>query len=226
MVKNKTILLFGDTHFPFHHQDTFEFLKAVKKKYKPDEVYCMGDLIDNHALSYHETNPDLYSPRDELELSVMCIEDLAKIFPKMTILSGNHDKLPIRKARSAGLPSRYIRSNSDVFNMPKTWEWKFEEIVITTDKKGLWLRHQFSSNPIEIALAEGISVAQGHYHSKGDMIWIKDKVNDVYAITVPCLIDDKSLAMEYNKLDKKRPVLGAVIIQNGVPEMIYMEKLK
>ena len=65
-MKHKSILVISDLHIPYHHRDSFEFLKALKKKYKPDLVVNIGDEIDCHALSFHDSNPDLPSAGDEL----------------------------------------------------------------------------------------------------------------------------------------------------------------
>ena len=37
-----------------------------------------------------------------------------------------------------------------------------------------------------------------------------------------CLINMKSLAFEYNKLQKTRPVIGTAVIINGLPKLIPM----
>jgi len=219
---NKIVMLWGDIHLPYHHPDAFDFLKAVKKKYKPTRVICMGDLVDNHAISYHESDPDLPSARDELEMAKFYMEELYMIFPKLDILQGNHDKLPIRKAKSAGLSSRYIKNNHEVFNMPKDWKWEHELILTLPNYGDLWLRHYFTTNIIDLAIKNNINMAQGHLHSKSDCTWIMNKDVCVWALTVGCLVDDKSLAMEYNKLDKYRPVLSVTIIKNGIPKIIFM----
>ena len=221
--KKQTILLIGDTHIPYHKKDLFDFYELVKKTYKPTEVIHMGDLIDNHAISYHESSAELRSAGDELNKSIIYIEWLAEIFPKMDILQGNHDKLPIRKARTAGLPSRYIKNNHDVFNMPKTWNWVNEKYLDMSDGRKLWLRHQFCTNPIYMALKHNVCVAQGHYHTKSELDWVMNKKRNVWALTVGCGIDDESLAYEYNKLDKDRPQLSVVVITNGLPKFVFME---
>ena len=41
--KNERILVISDMHVPFHHPDAFDFLRALKKKYKPDRIVCIGD---------------------------------------------------------------------------------------------------------------------------------------------------------------------------------------
>ena len=35
-------------------------------------------------------------------------------------------------------------------------------------------------------------------------------------------MDDKSLAMAYNKLHSKRPIMGAVFLENSLPVLIPM----
>src|SRR6056297_1129913 len=204
-MKRQVILLIGDTHAPYHHKDIISFYNTVKKKYRPNDVIHMGDLLDNHAISYHESDPDLYSAGYELEESKLFIKELSNIFKNMIILSGNHDNLGKRKAKSIGLPSRYIRDLKDVFNMPKGWEFKQEHKMLMSDNRTLWLKHQFCSNPIKLAMKYNVCIAQGHYHSIGCMQWIMNKQHNVFALTVGCGIDNNSRAFEYNRLDKEPP---------------------
>ena len=56
---HKSVLVISDLHIPYHHKDAFAFLKAIKKEFKPDTVINIGDLLDFHAISMHEHNPDL-----------------------------------------------------------------------------------------------------------------------------------------------------------------------
>ena len=45
----KSILVISDLHTPYEHPDVVPFLTAIKAKYKPDTVVCIGDEIDYHA---------------------------------------------------------------------------------------------------------------------------------------------------------------------------------
>jgi len=38
----KRILVISDLHIPYHHKDSIEFLKEIKKQYKPDFVVNIG----------------------------------------------------------------------------------------------------------------------------------------------------------------------------------------
>ena len=58
---NKKILVISDMHVPYHHKDSINFLKAIKKEFKPDRIINIGDLLDFHAINMHTHDPDLYS---------------------------------------------------------------------------------------------------------------------------------------------------------------------
>ncbi len=218
-------MLMSDTHFPYHHPDYLEFLVAVKKKYKPTEVFHLGDLVDNAALNYHEKIPEMNDQTFEMGETYEEIQRLAEYFPVMKILVGNHDKLPLRKARTIGLHSRYIKDNTEVFDMPKTWTFHNEVIVNMQDGRDLMLRHNLTKHPFKTAEHYETCYAQGHYHEDFLVWWKMDNKLNVWGATVGSLVDDTALAMEYNKSNLKRPVLGCMVVQNGVPKLIEM-KLK
>ena len=68
-MKNKRILVISDMHIPYHHKDSIKFLKEIKKEFKPDRIVNIGDSIDFHNISMHDSNPDLPSAGDELNLT-------------------------------------------------------------------------------------------------------------------------------------------------------------
>ncbi len=96
MSKNSRVLVISDLHIPYHHKDSFAFLTALKKKYKPDLVINIGDELDQHAISMHDSNPDLPSAGDELRMSRKYIWELEKIFPDMILIHSNHSSLVYR----------------------------------------------------------------------------------------------------------------------------------
>ena len=223
MVRNETILLFSDTHFPYTHNGFFEFIKGVKKKHKPNKVYHLGDMIDNHAISYHEKVVEILDPVHELEDTIEMVGKLGKIFPKMTILTGNHDVLQLRKARTIGLHSRFIRNNKEVFNMPKGWEWSIEENIMMNDGRNLLLKHNLKKDALDVAKYYNTCYVQGHYHTESKLEQLQDRTYDVFGATLGCFIDNESMAMEYNKGNMRKPQYSCMIIINGRPKLIFME---
>lgn len=87
----KTIQVIGDIHLPYEHKDYLEFNKKIKEEYNPDLIIFIGDILDNHAISYHESNPDLDSAGKELEKAREKCKEWAKVFPTAIITNGNHD---------------------------------------------------------------------------------------------------------------------------------------
>ena len=61
--KHECVLVISDLHIPYHHPQSFDFLKAIKKKYK--ELYLVvniGDELDQDGLSFHDTDLDFSLP--------------------------------------------------------------------------------------------------------------------------------------------------------------------
>jgi len=52
------VLAIGDLHEPFCLDKYLRFCKNVDRKYRCNKVVFIGDVIDNHYSSYHETDPD------------------------------------------------------------------------------------------------------------------------------------------------------------------------
>jgi len=78
-----TILIIGDTHEPFCHPRYLDFCKRQRDKYKPKHIVHIGDEVDNHAISYHEHNPEGYSPKDEADLAEERLHKWYKEFPRL-----------------------------------------------------------------------------------------------------------------------------------------------
>ena len=58
--------IIGDTHEPFCLDGYREFCIETFKAWKIDTVIHIGDLVDHHALSFHDSEPTLKSATGEL----------------------------------------------------------------------------------------------------------------------------------------------------------------
>ena len=126
---NKRILVISDMHVPYHHKDSIEFLKEIKKEYKPDTIINIGDLLDFHAISMHEHNPDLFSAGHELKEARKYIKELEDIFPKMVEVDSNHSSLVYRRALKFGMSKEFLKNYGD-FLGTKKWEW-VDDLALT-----------------------------------------------------------------------------------------------
>jgi G:T/U-mismatch repair DNA glycosylase len=61
------------------------------------------------------------------------------------------------------------------------------------------------------------NVVQGHFHSKFAIQFWSNPNNLFWSMQAGCLIDDKSMAMAYNKLTLERPIIGTGLIINSMP---------
>lgn len=222
MTKNTRVLCVSDLHFPYAHKDSLKFLKALKKKYKPDRVILLGDELDYHALSFHNSDPDLDASGPELDKALGYMSTLYKIFPKADVLESNHGSMVYRKAKFNGMPRYLLKGYKEVLSAPSGWKWH-EKLIIKTKRGKVFFAHGYRSNSLAESQRLGMSFIQGHHHSQLDIRYWKSPTGEMfYGATVGCMIDDTSLAFAYNKLCTKRPILSHIIIENGVPKPIPM----
>lgn len=221
MKKAKSILVISDLHTPYEHPDTVAFLKAVKDKYKPDTIVCIGDEVDGHALSYHESNPDLPSAGDELLLAIAALKPIYKLFPRCTVIESNHGSLVLRRAMTGGLPRKAIKSYNDILDAPKTWKW-VDDLILQTALGPVYFCHGKSTTAGKMASQYGMSVVQGHFHEKSQVHYISTPERLMFDLHTGCLANDKSLALQYNKLNAKRPIVSIAVIVDGIPQIVPM----
>jgi predicted phosphodiesterase len=221
MLKANVILVIADQHIPYHHQDMFRFLKAVKKQYNPDLVVNIGDEVDKHAMSFHDSDPNLASAGDELKLARKAIKQMAKIFPEMYLVDSNHGSLANRKAKHHGIPQEYLRGYGEVLQAPEGWVWQ-DELEVMSHGNQILFRHQWKKNPLICAQQMGACLVQGHFHEDFNIQYASSPNKLLWAMTVGCLIDKKSLAFRYNATNYKRPILGSGVIINGQPILLPM----
>jgi len=128
-MKNKKILVISDMHLPYQHKDSITFLKEIKKEFKPDRIVNIGDLLDFHAISMHEHNPDLYSAGHELDKAKEYIKQLEDIFPDVTEVDSNHSSLVYRRALKYGMSKQFLKPYGD-FLGTKKWKW-VDDLTLT-----------------------------------------------------------------------------------------------
>ena len=212
----KSVLIISDTHIPYHAKELMPFLKLLKKKYKPDRVIHIGDEVDKHAMSFHDSDPDLPSAGDELKLSIPVIKQLEKMFPKMDLLDTNHGSLVFRRAYKHGIPKAYIKKYNDFLQVGKGWKWH-DDLIIDTPLGKVYFCHGKTPDILKLATSMGMSCVSGHYHSLMGVRWFGNSLGLYFGLQVGCMIDSKSLAFRYNKVQKARPIIGCSIIYNGLP---------
>lgn len=205
---NKRVLIIGDLHLPFSLNGYLEHCKHQYELHNCNEVVFIGDIIDNHASSYHETDPDGHSAGEELRMAIFQIKKWYKTFPKATVIIGNHDRIIMRKAYSSGLSKMWIKDYSEVLGTPS---WNFTESIEIDDV--LYI-HGEGGTARQRVRRDLQSIVQGHLHTQCYTEWIVGSKFKLFGMQVGCGIDHKSYAMAYGK-ENAKPAIGCGIVING-----------
>lgn len=222
--KGKNVLIIPDQHFPYAHKDWYTFLESVKEKYLDSKsiIINLGDETDGHAISFHKSDGDLFSAGHELEEAIKEVQHLEKLFPKMYLCDSNHGSLVFRRAKSDGVPLRYLKSLNEVYEVSNKWSWH-EEIVVETKLGPVYFCHGKSSTYGKLCKEMGMSSVQGHFHGKFEVTWHKTATFERFNMFCGCLIDRDSLAFAYGKNHMPKPILGCGILSKaGYPRLIKM----
>ena len=219
-VRNR-VLIVSDLHIPYEHPDALKFLTALKKLYTPDLVVFTGDEVDNHAISFHNSDPDLHSPGDELTESIKRLKHYYKLFPEAVILESNHGSLVYRKALANGLSKRFLKSYNEILQAPKGWAWHFD-YTFNTPIGEVYCHHSKGANALKNSQAIGRSYISGHHHESFSIQYWGHSDALMFGMIAGCLVDTKSLALAYNKNNLKRPVIGCAVVLEGVPILVPM----
>ena len=124
--KPKIVGIIGDTHEPFTHSQYRDFCYETFNKYKVTDIVHIGDEVDNHAISFHEHDPNGYSAGKEADIAQEAMNKWYNLFPKVNVIIGNHTALPYRQANSIGLPRKFIKTYEQIWNAPIGWKWDVE----------------------------------------------------------------------------------------------------
>ena len=212
----KNVLVIGDLHEPFCLDNYLSHCIETYNKYKCNEVVFIGDIIDNHASSYHETDPDGHSAGQELKMAIQRIKQWYQAFPKATVIIGNHDRLIMRKAYSSGLSKMWIKDYAEVLGTPG---WNFTDSIEIDNV--LYIHGEGGTARARVR-RDLQSIVQGHLHSQAYIDWCVGAKFKLFGMQTGCGIDHRSYAMAYGKEGPKPAIACGVILQGEVPINIMM----
>lgn len=220
--KARSILVIPDLHAPYHHLDALAFLKNIREDFHPDLVVCLGDELDYHALSFHDSDPNLDSAGTELEKGREFLLELHEEFPEMLICHSNHGSMAYRRAKAHGIPAQLIRSYREVIfrGGGNRWSWA-EHWKVNTPLGPILFKHQ-SSNILTDAAHNSCNLIVGHNHGQFSVEYSASSAHLYFGAYSGCLVDKDSMAFAYGKHSLRKPVLGCTVVLNGRPVCIPM----
>tara|TARA_R100000426_G_scaffold67291_1_gene46877 strand:- start:16 stop:732 length:717 start_codon:yes stop_codon:yes gene_type:complete len=205
----RNVLVIGDLHEPFCLDNYLQFCIDKYYEYACTEVVFIGDIVDNHFSSYHETSADGMGGADELEFAIKRIARWRNAFPLATVVIGNHDRIIMRKAQTSAIPSKWIKSYKEVLETPN---WNFVERY---EQDNVQYIHGEGGTARTKCRADMMNTVQGHLHTQAYTEHYVGKRFRVFGTQVGCGINHKSYAMAYAKYGKRPAVGCAVIMNNG-----------
>ena len=203
------ILVIGDLHEPFCLDKYLDFCVDKYNEFNCTEVIFIGDVIDNHYSSYHETDADGMGGADELELAIKRIARWYNAFPEATVIIGNHDRMIFRKGQTSAIPSKWIKSYKEVLEVPG---WNFVERY---EKNDVQYIHGEGGTARTKCRADMMNTVQGHLHTQAYCEHYVGQNFRVYGCQIGSGINHESYAMAYCKYGKKPAIGCAVVLNNG-----------
>jgi hypothetical protein len=206
------ILFVGDLHAPFILPGYLEFCKGLYAKHSCSRVIFIGDLLDQHAMSFHTTDPDGFSPGDELKYAKKQLIPWYEAFPITDVMMGNHDFRIQRQAKGAGLPKFVLKPYKEVIEAPEGWTFHDNDLELDND---ILVTHGSIGDAITRAKDARQSVIQGHLHTKAYVQWAVSNKDKIFGMQTGCGLDRSSYAAAYANDNAKKPVIAAGLLLDG-----------
>ena len=207
--ETRNILVIGDLHEPFCLEGYLDWCLEQYETFNCTQVIFIGDILDNHAFSYHEPDPDGMSAGDELEKSIKKVSEWYRAFPYADVCIGNHDRMAARKGISGGIPSVWIKSYNEVLKTPN---WNWVESVVYDD---VLFEHGEGGQAQTKAKNNLMSSVCGHTHTEAYCKWFVGKRFRVFGMQVGCGVDADTYAAAYAKNFKRQAIGCSVVLNNG-----------
>lgn len=203
------VLVIGDLHEPFTLDGYLSFCVEMYDRFRCKQVVFIGDVIDNHYSSYHETDPDGMSGGDELDIAVAKLAPWVQAFPKAYVTIGNHDRMVMRKAFSGGIPKKWIKGYNEVLEAPG---WKFVDELVIDDVQYI---HGEGGTARVKARNDKFSTVQGHLHTQAYVESLVGRTSCIFGMQVGCGIDRRAYAMAYAQTGPKPAIGCGVVLDHG-----------
>lgn len=213
----RRILVIGDLHEPFCLDGYLEFCQDTYARYNCNQVIFIGDIIDNHYSSYHETDADGLGGGDELDLAIEKIAQWYRAFPVADVTIGNHDRIIMRKAFTGSIPRRWIKSYNEVLGTPN-WNW-----VERIEYDNVQFVHGEGGTARTKAKNDMMSTVQGHIHTQAYTEFHVGKNFKIFGMQVGCGVNSKSYAAAYAKHFRKQAIGCGVVIGGHTAINVLMD---
>jgi hypothetical protein len=208
--KTKTIVLVPDLQVPFHDRKGVAALAKFIEEYKPDEVACVGDLIDMPQISQWtkgtagEHTRDLHKHRNEAVevIEMLRINHISRANHEDRLWKSLSSRLPglldlpeLRIETFLRLDEMNVQYHHGPYELAHNWYLMHGDESTQSSKAGM--------TGANLSQRVGASVAIGHTHKLGlipttHMLGGKIRRTD-WGFEVGCILDFNSKGFKYMK---------------------------
>ncbi len=220
--ENNKVLVIADLHYPYTHKGVLDFIADVVREEKVDRVIINGDLTDSYNFSTYSKTLGSDSVGVELKKLRKMTKQLGKVIPSAIITDSNHDARLWRKARVAGIPREVLLPYIKLIGA-EGLDWRLvPEYSLTVDatREQWFFMHHVSGSVLSVANGMNANVVLSHKHTVQGIQRTVGVRSDYWGCDTGCLIDEKSYAFAYQKLSQRKPALGALLIEEGMPRLL------
>jgi len=215
------VLVIPDLQIPYEHPDALAFMLAVRDHVGTDQVVCIGDEVDQMALSSFDPDPDGPGAGPELKKALRRLKKWYTEFPNVLVATSNHTGRVQKKAFKAGIPEAYLRPVEDWMQAPPGWSWHDSfEIDGVRYEHGDAQGGMYAAR--NICIKNRQSTVIGHHHSNAGIAYVANESEMIFGMNVGCLVDIGAIAFKYARLNAFKVTLGCGVVLEGVPFFIPM----
>lgn len=214
--------IIGDQHYPYHLEGYAQWCADIFDQWGVDTVVHIGDLVDHHGLSFHDSEPLLKGVTGEWIDAREQLQEVYDLFPNLTLIEGNHDLIPARQLRKIGMePNIFMRPLKDIYEMPEGWE-----VADQIEIDDVLYHHGHTAGGVngfrKDAETRMRCTVSGHNHSNAGISATATDQELVWGLAVGCGVDHKHLAFAYGKHFAKKPIISCGVVIDGEPHIEYM----
>lgn len=215
--------IIGDQHYPYCLAGYAEWCYGIFDQWQVDTVVHIGDLVDHHSLSFHDSEPLIHDVHGEYRSAREQLQEMYNLFPKLTLISGNHDLIPARQLKKLGMePTIWMRPIKELYDMPKGWE-VVDDIWID----GVYYHHGHTATGVNgfrlDAERRMCRTVSGHNHSNAGISATASSTQLVWGMGVGCGVDNDQMAFAYGKSFSRKPVIACGVVVDEEPHIEYMD---
>jgi len=229
-----SIVIIGDTHFPFTSRTNVERIINYVRMTKPAHIIQIGDLYDMYAFSKFPLKRNIYTPEAEMGLGREMAQEMWEALRKASgrskrwQIKGNHDERPYKRVaeKSPEFNGLLADAIDPFFRFPsvETYDDPRDALFIN----GTVFMHGFRSKIGDHSRHNRLSTVCGHSH-QGGVVFIRQGDDTIWELNAGYVGDEYSVPLQFGPAQQRqfsRWTQGFGCIDEHGPRFIVLPNTK